>query len=206
MRMSSVAIVVLCFLLVPWVLGAAAGGTTLRPMDLPEMVRAADRVVHARATHVDVHWDAGHRKILTDTTFEVIEVAKGAGPSRLTVTTLGGRIDPIEMTVDGTPAFQVGEEVVLMTTPRPDGRKSIVGFSQGAFRIREDPRTGALYVSGGPVAPAALIPRGVLPLEVFMENIRALASRGVVKPDAEKSDAAKRGMRLAPVSGPGVTP
>jgi hypothetical protein len=121
---------------------APAIATTLRRMDLPELVGRAERIVHARAVNVNVHWNAAGTQILTDTTFEVLDQAKGQGPSRLTVTMLGGRIDPVEMSAEGTPVFQTGEEVVLFTSPGTDGAKNLVGFSQGVMRIGEDPQTG----------------------------------------------------------------
>ncbi len=55
---------------------------------------------------------------------------------------LGGRIDPAQMVVDGTPVFAAGEEVVLFTSPRPDGKNNLIGFSQGVLRVHEDPATG----------------------------------------------------------------
>ena len=192
-----------------------AVATTLRAMDLREMVQAADRVVHARVTGSRVYWDGAHRQIYTDTAFEVLDVAKGQGPDRLTITFLGGRIDPFEMVVEGTPTFRVGEETVLMTTPRPDDAHNIVGFSLGVFRIDAEPRTGRRFVIPGATAgpdrsdPAQTAPdvnqprptRAMLPLGVFMERVRALAS------DSDTQwDPVDPRMRLVPVAGRRVTP
>jgi len=46
------------------------------------------------------------------------------------------------MSAEGTPVFAVGEEVVLFTSPGPDGKKYLVGYSQGVMRVHEDPQTG----------------------------------------------------------------
>ncbi len=196
-------------------LSPSPGATTLRRMDLPELVGRADRVVHGVVTETKVYWDASHRRIHTDTILDVIEDLKGDGPARLTVTMLGGRIDPIEMSVEGTPIFREGEEVVVMTSPRPDGKKNLVGFSQGVFRIEEDPRTGIRYaVAAGhagaswldvPGAPEGGPPdrasRLLLPLELFTEKVRALASPGVAEPDSSN-----RRPMLAPTGGSKETP
>src|SRR5215475_10130926 len=107
--------------------------TTLRRMDLPELVSSADRVVYARAVASTVAWDPTGTQIFTDTTFEVIDSAKGQGPTTLTVTLLGGRIDPVEMLQEGTPVFAPGDEVVLFTADRPDGKCDLVGFTQGVM-------------------------------------------------------------------------
>ena len=119
-----------------------AGATTLRRIDLPELVHRADLVVHARAIEKKVYWNAAGTQIHTDTLFDILDHAKGQGQKRLTVTMLGGRIGPVEMSADGTPVFEIGEEVLLFTSPRPDGMKNLVGYSQGVMRVHEDPQTG----------------------------------------------------------------
>src|SRR5262245_61726313 len=116
-----------------------AGATTLRRMEMGEMVSRAERIVHARAVGKNVHWDASGTQIFTDTTFEVIDEAKGKGPRQLTVSLLGGTIGGVDMREEGTPFFKLGEEVVLFTTPLPDGKKALVGFTQGAMRVAGDP-------------------------------------------------------------------
>ncbi len=112
-----------------------AGATTLRRIDFPELIAAASRIVHARAVDNVVYWDDEGLRIYTDTTFEVLAEAKGAGPSTLTLHLLGGRIDPVEMTVDGTPTFAPGEEVVLFALDRLDGKSDLVGFTQGVMHV-----------------------------------------------------------------------
>jgi len=119
--------------------------TTLRRMDLPEMVAVADRVVHARVVGSRVYW-AEPGQILTDTTFEVLRDIMGSGPKMLTITQLGGRIDPVELVVEGTPTFSEGEEVVLLTELTPSGRRVIVGLSQGVMRVHVDAETSEKVV------------------------------------------------------------
>ena len=176
-----------------------AEATSLRLLDLPTMVQSAKRVVHARASATRVYWDEQRRGIFTDTDFEVLEEAKGKGPARLTVTMLGGRIDPIEMRTEGTPEFEIGEEVLLMTTPRPDGRQNIVGFSQGVFRVHRNPLSGERFVTvagsvedPGTGQPAAQAGRSPRPLATFLEQIRILASGAGAPPESPR-------MRLVPV-------
>ena len=167
-----------------------AGATTLLRMDLPEIVNRADRVVHARAVDKKVYWDQAGRNIYTDTTFEVLDEAKGRGPKRFTVSFIGGRIDPVEVTVEGTPAFAIGEEVLLFTSARPDGKKNLVGFSQGVMRVSEDAETGEkvavsetltgiTMVEPGHGAPAASrSERTVAPLGAMLDAIRKMVEEG----------------------------
>ncbi|MGH9868614.1 MAG: hypothetical protein ACREAA_10695 [Candidatus Polarisedimenticolia bacterium] len=142
-----------------------ADATTLRRMDLSELVTRAERIVHARAVDKNVHWDASGTQIYTDTTFEVIDEAKGKGPRRFTVSLLGGVMGGVEMREEGTPLFKQGEEVVLFTSPLPSGKKALVGFSQGAMRIADDPATGHRMV-------VADVPAGVTFMEQTVQGLR----------------------------------
>ena len=166
-----------------------ADATTLRKMDLPEIVTAADRIVHARAIDKTVYWDPTGTQIYTDTTFEVVSEAKGTGPSTLTVSLLGGRIDPVEMREEGAPIFTVGEEVVLFTLDRPDGKNDLVGFTQGVMRVLTEDTGDKTAVSevalgvtlvqvGGP-QPVVVRPSPFrAPLGVLMEDIRQMILNG----------------------------
>jgi len=164
-----------------------ASATTLRRMDLSDLVSHSNRVVHARTVSNNVYWDPTHTRIYTDTVFEAIGEAKGAGPKRLTVTQLGGRIDPIEMLVEGTPAFTVGEEVVLFTEPNPEGNQMIVGLSQGVMRVKADPRSGARFAVSEVPTKVTFVggrpQRAAVALDELFEQVRQLAG-GLTPPGA----------------------
>ena len=165
-----------------------AGATTLRRIDLPELVAHADRIVHARAIETKVYWNADGTQINTDTLFDILDQAKGQGPKRLTVTMLGGRIDPVEMSAVGTPVFEIGEEVLLFTSPRPDGMKNLVGYSQGVMRVHEDPQTGekiaasevpvgTTYLQAAPGRAQAVRPERLqAPVPALLDQIRQMVA------------------------------
>jgi hypothetical protein len=172
--------------------------TTMRRMDLPEVVSRADRVVHAVAVDERVYWDQEHRKIYTDTTFEVIEDLKGAGSPRVTVTMFGGTLNGWNMLIEGTPVFRTGDEVILFTSPRPGGSNNLVGFSQGVMQIVQDPETGArtarsfmptgvTYIDsvGGRPTEVSRDPREA-PLEEMKNEIRHLAESKDASPVIER--------------------
>ncbi|MGH9866908.1 MAG: hypothetical protein ACREAA_01920 [Candidatus Polarisedimenticolia bacterium] len=166
--------------------------TTLRKMDLPELVSSADRVVHARVTGSTVAWNEEHTLIYTDTTLEVLAEAKGTGPASMIVRTLGGRIDPFELREEGTPIFMQGEEVVLFTLEGPEERALLVGFCQGVMRVQPEPQTGDLYALSevplgvefvmGPqlteVRPSPLRAR----LDTLMDEVRRMTAGGPAGP------------------------
>jgi hypothetical protein len=157
-----------------------ASATTLRRLELPEMVAVSDRIVHARVVRNRVYWNADHTRIFTDTDFDVIADAKGMGPNKLTITQLGGRIDPIDVQVEGTPTFAVGEETILFTQLHPNGQRLIVGMSQGVMRISEDASTGAKVatsqVPGNVTFVGGRPQRGGAPLDVMLDQIRQMAA------------------------------
>ena len=156
-----------------------AGATTLRRMDLSSLVSHSSRVLHARTISNQTYWDATHTRIYTDTVFEAIGEAKGTGPKRLTVTQLGGRIDPLEMSVDGTPTFMVGEEVMLFTEPSPEGNNMIVGLSQGVMRVKADPATGARFAVSEVPARVTFVggrpEKATVALDDLFQQVRQLA-------------------------------
>ena len=115
----------------------------------------------------------------------MIAEAKGQGPSTLTVTLLGGRIDPVEMLQEGTPSFSVGDEAVLFTTDRTDGKSDLVGFTQGLMRVLTEvtgekiavgqvPLGVTLVQVGGP-QPSLVRPSPMAaPLGMFLDDIRRM--------------------------------
>ena len=159
-----------------------AGATTLRRMDLAELVATADRIVHARVVVNRTYWDATHTRIFTDTDFEVLDEAKGSGPKSLTITQLGGRVPPIDMLVEGTPTFSVGEEVVLFTELHSNGLRLVTGLGQGVMRIHQD-RDTREKVAVNPVLTGVQLVGGKpsrleAPLAPLLERIRQLAAGG----------------------------
>jgi hypothetical protein len=166
-------------------LAAPAGATTLRKMDLPELVSSADRIVHARAVNGTVYWDPGGTQIFTDTDFEVMDEAKGQGPATLTVRLLGGRIDPAEMREEGAPIFSIGDEFLLFTLDRGDGTSNLVGFTQGVMHVlTESPGTkiavsevplGATVIQLGGPQPTIVRPSPMrAPLGTLLDEIRQM--------------------------------
>ena len=162
------------------ILAGPGRATTLRPMGLGELAKRADSITVARCIGAKTYFGGKNgRKILTDFQFSVREVVKGDHRDRLTLTLLGGRIDPVDMRVPGSPVFGVGDEVVLFTSRQGSGHRVLVGFSQGVFLVTTDLETGESYV--GPRnfkgisfqgrEPAA---SGRMPLEEFLDTVMDL--------------------------------
>ena len=119
---------------------AGVSATTLMHMSVARMTDAADVVIHAQCVGSATGWDAG--EIWTFTSFQTVEVWKGAAAAHITVRLLGGRAGNLASSVPGVPRFQPGEEVVLFLQATGRGDYSIVSWVQGTFRIRRDSRSG----------------------------------------------------------------
>lgn len=128
-------------------LGAAAtaSATTLLHMSLSKMSQTAAVIVRARCAGNSTGWDAG--EIWTFTSFDTEEAWSGSAPARFTVRLLGGRVGNLTSSVSGVPRFSSGEDVILFLETTPRGDFSVVGWEEGTFRIRLDPRTGEASVT-----------------------------------------------------------
>jgi hypothetical protein len=88
------------------------------------------------------------REIWTETRFEVLELAKGLLPALVSVRMIGGRVGHLHSRIDGVPQFRVGEEVYLFLWSRRAGDPyTVLGWSQGTFRIVRDTDTGMEVVT-----------------------------------------------------------
>ena len=119
---------------------ATASATTLLRMSLAKMAHTAKVIARARCVGSSANWDAG--EIWTFTTFDAEETWRGTTPARFTVRLLGGRLGNLTASVSGVPRFRIGEDVILFLEPTARGDFSVVGWEQGTFRIKRDPRTG----------------------------------------------------------------
>jgi hypothetical protein len=126
---------VLCALLLA--LPAAARATVLIPIEFRELVTLSTAIVHGRVTDVRAAWVDGRRSVETFVTIEAAEYMKGSLGETLTVRVPGGQIGRYRTIFVGAPEFRQGDEVVLFLRSY-NGTLSIVGVSQGAYRVVAD--------------------------------------------------------------------
>ena len=124
-------------------LAAGAAGpawcTSLTPLNLPEMVGAADRIIVGRAMEEWTGRDE-HGLPATITTFQISRALKG-GPLRtvrgkhLGVTRV--QPDGLAVWVEGMPRYRIGGEyVLLLDRDSRLGFTAPVGLFQGVFEVR----------------------------------------------------------------------
>lgn len=135
------------------VLGAQdASASVMMDQSLEQLAGLSVSVIHGEVVDQTVETDG--RTIRTVHLIRVHETVAGeAQPDVVEVVTPGGVLPAGERLVnganalraDGVPTFRVGEEVVLFTERRPDGRLTPTAWEQGTLRVRHDD-TGAAAI------------------------------------------------------------
>lgn len=168
---------------------AALRATVLVPIEFRELVSVSSTIVHGRVADVRAEWIDGRRSIETFVTIEADEYYKGGPAATITVRVPGGQIGRYRTVFVGAPEFRQGDEVVLFLRTY-NGRSSIVGLSQGAFRVTSD-RSGRRIVTspilmGKPGLDAELVVRGdvarrPLAVEAFRDLVRRVVAGGAAQ-------------------------
>lgn len=134
--------------------GAVAAATTIIPMSLEALTRAAAVIVEGRAVRSWSAWNTQHTLIYTYTTVEVAHTLKGASGQAFTVKQLGGSADGYTQKVSGVRQFENGEDALLFLRPSVtgDGTMVVVGLMQGHFRVYAGDRGDTVVdISGTPL-------------------------------------------------------
>lgn len=128
-------------------LPVALRATVLVPIEFRELVNTAPVIAHGQIVDVQTAWSTGRLAVETFVTLHVDEYLKGDLGSDITVRVPGGRLGRYRTIMVGAPVFQSGEEVVLFLNNGAPFYPSIVGLSQGAFRVVTMPGTAARVVT-----------------------------------------------------------
>ena len=116
-----------------------ARATTVRGLELSELVRASQRVLVAKALEAQSRFERSRsgRRIVTDVRVRIEESWLGAEPAppELFVKIYGGRIGDEAELVFGQAEFVTGERSVLFLMERGGGSAVVTGMSQGQYRL-----------------------------------------------------------------------
>jgi hypothetical protein len=131
--------------------------TTVVPPQFEELVAKADYIVRAvvKSVNTQMHTDGPHRHIITKVELDVREVISGIPPKPLILEMLGGKVGDEEMTVDGTPKFQIGDEDILFVRGNGVQFCPLVALLHGRYPIKSDASTGRRFMTRGDGSPLA---------------------------------------------------
>ncbi|HTL45998.1 MAG TPA: hypothetical protein VL262_16795 [Vicinamibacterales bacterium] len=165
----------------------AASATVLVPIEFRELVNAAPIIVHGQVMDVHSDWSTGRRAVETFLTLHVDEYFKGDLGSEITIRVPGGRLGRYRTIMVGAPVFAKGDEVVLFLKTGAPSYPTIVGLSEGAFRVVTMPRTSTRIVSPSavmsiPGADAQPVVRGdVTRRPIGVDQFRALVRQVIAE-------------------------
>jgi hypothetical protein len=116
--------------------------TTVRPLDLPELIQRAEVIADVTVTTTACFLvsPAGGKAIQTRVTFTLNSAPlKGQVTSPFTLNFLGGTVGTHRMEISGMPKFQVGDRLILFSYgPDKTFVSPVIGFDQGALRVIRD--------------------------------------------------------------------
>ena len=156
----------------------SARATTLSRLTLEDLARESTAIARLRCLSSRSLWDQG--EIWTESRFVVVQREKGALPGIVTVRLLGGTKGNLHSRVEEVPVFQAGEEVYLFLWNRDSEPYRVLGWSQGTFRIAQNPRSGVETVTQDSASSSIFDPRtrafrrgGIrnLPVAIFREQL-----------------------------------
>jgi len=163
------------------ILPVAAHATVVLPIEFRELVNIAPVIVHGRVVDIHAEYVDGRRAIETVVTLEAADYLKGNLGDRVTFKVPGGELGSYRTTFIGAPEFREGDELVLFLKNNEGSTPSIIGLSQGAFRVVADARSGRRMVttpilmgrSNGSAVPVVRgdVTRKPLPFESFRSAV-----------------------------------
>ena len=148
--------------------------TTVQRLGLEDLVKKAHTIVVGRVSNSRTYWSPNKKLIFTNYTIQVDESIKGKAGRTLEVTTIGGKLDGVELHVAGMPAFKNGENAVVFVEESA-GYQTVLGLSQGKFTVTNGEVTNSVgdlsFPDGRPGRPTRM------PLQDFKNQIRSVLTR-----------------------------
>ncbi|HYK00877.1 MAG TPA: hypothetical protein VE974_03920 [Thermoanaerobaculia bacterium] len=147
-------------------------------MEFDQKVEKAAAIVVGKVVSQESRWDAGQKRILTYSTFQVEKTLKGAQAAQTTIVTPGGVVGDVAQEFVGVPRFRVGDEHVVFVRNTSVG-PTVLYFDQGAYRVVDE---GGQRIVQPLVSSAVLVdtqrgmavaPEDARPMRDFEARVRA---------------------------------
>ena len=132
-------------------LSASAYAATVLPLGLERLHGDAKLIFLGECLTNSVQLDQQSGRVVTYTTFEVLETYKGNLGRSHTIKQIGSNLPEagLSVKIPGVPQFEAGKRYVVFLPPASDlGFSSLVGLNQGMFTLKTDAR-GVQTASNG---------------------------------------------------------
>ena len=137
-----VAVTAFCLLAV-----TGAQAITLSPMTFEQLVDEATAVVYARVSDVRGRWTSDRRSIESVVTLDPLRYLKGNLGEDVELRVPGGEAGGMLQIIPGAPVLRQGDLIVAFLGSRGPSMPTLVGLTQGLFRVVVDRRTGTAMVT-----------------------------------------------------------
>jgi hypothetical protein len=174
--------IALAFAAVLALMPVAAEATISRAMEFDQKVEKAAAIVVGKVVSQESRWDAGQKRILTYSTFQVEKTLKGAQAAQTTIVTPGGVVGDVAQEFVGVPRFRVGDEHVVFVRNTSVG-PTVLYFDQGAYRVSDEGGQRMVHplVSSAVLVDTqrgmAVAPEDARPMREFESRVRASHER-----------------------------
>ena len=112
--------------------------TTVFPVSLENMSKRADIIFYGKTISNEAKMDEASNRVVTFTTFEIIENIKGTTDATHTIKQVGGQLPGSKFVyrIHGVPRFTLGEEyIVFLPAKSTLGFSSPIGLGQGKYSV-----------------------------------------------------------------------
>jgi hypothetical protein len=118
---------------------AGARATMVIPPTFAQLVTEAELIFQGNVTDSHSMWigQGSERTIVTDVTFQVEDVIKGAPGNSYTIRILGGTVGDETIAVSDIPKFKIGDRDILFIEHNGSQFVPLVGIMHGRFRIQK---------------------------------------------------------------------
>jgi hypothetical protein len=141
---------------------AAAGATTILELGIEDLVERSDKIVQAEVSAIVTRWDKDSAIIETFVRLNVIDDMTGDEEGEeIIIAQPGGMIGTVTLTVEGTPSYVVGENVILFlcqdvlnrtvyrTTGMYQGKYGVYADAESVMRLSRDSSDASLVAIEG---------------------------------------------------------
>ena len=132
-------------LVVALLLPLRAFATTVEAPEFKDLLGLADYVVRGVVVSVSSEWrqtKEGRSYIASQIEIEVSDVIRGTPPQKVVLELVGGRVGDDELTIEGAPKFQIGEEDIFFVRGNGQQFYPLVGIMHGVYPILHNFKSG----------------------------------------------------------------